>query len=342
LFAGGSGLLVAARLGMPSRSDDDDEERADLSARVKQLQRDSEDGKQQWWAFCDAEGFSNRRDPNRHTADFLRRFFEARRDGMIPAGRALAAPPHEADPEMHKIWVGRIKQAQRSSPEQKQKWERYCDMWGGCVRDPQRHDSNFLRRFFDEFLAAEEAGCMGGWDPAAGGCMPGYPPVAGYPPMGGYPMQGYPPMHMGYPPMGMHPGDGQPGAEGEQMPGYPGYPPMMGGMPEGYNAWMMGGAAPPPGAAPPALENGGDGDKHKKDKDKDKKHKKKGKDKDKRKDKDKGKDKGKKRRKRKKSSSSSSSEESRSRSKARVRRKRKKRSKTTTSSSSSSSSSKSL
>jgi len=77
---------------------DDDEERADLAARVKQLQRDNEEEKQQWKAYCDKEG-SNRRDPNRHTADFLRRFFDVRRDGTpaaTPAAPANLEPPQAA------------------------------------------------------------------------------------------------------------------------------------------------------------------------------------------------------------------------------------------------------
>jgi len=291
---------------------DDSEERADLASRVKQLQRESEDGKQQWWAWCDAEGFSNRRDPQRHTAEFLKRFFEARRDGRIPAGRPLAAPAHEVDPEMHKVWVNRIKQAQRSSPDQKLRWERYCDAYGGCVRDPQRHDSSFLRRFFDEFNTEE----------AAGGPMPGYPPMAGYPGMSGYPMPGYPTMPMGYPPMGGMP-PGMPGGEGGAgvggFPQMPGYPPMMPGMPDGFAPWMVPGAD-----GQLSLENGGDRDRSRGGKDK--KKKKKGKDKDK--------DRKKKRKKAASTSSSSSSRSrSRSKSKAKVRRKKKKRAKISSSSS---------
>merc|ERR1719162_2363399 len=108
---------------MGSEDVEDEEERFDLTAKIKQLQRDSEDGKQQWWAFCDAEGHSNRRDPNKHNVDFLRRFFENRREGLIPTGKVSLAPQHEPDPEMHKIWVQRVKQTQRSSPDMKVRWE---------------------------------------------------------------------------------------------------------------------------------------------------------------------------------------------------------------------------
>jgi len=213
---------------MPSRDDDDDEERADLAARVKQLQRDSDEGKQQWWSFCDAEGYSNRRDPNRHTAEFLRRFFDARRDGRIPAGRSAAAPPHEVDPEMHKSLVTRVKQVQRSSPEQKEQWERYCDLHGGGVRDPQRHDSTYLRRFFDEVLTGEPLPVANGSAICGAGACGGYPPhpIGGFPPMGGFPMNGYP----SYPPMGY-----------PSMGGMEGYAPMGGYPPVPGYPWAMGG-----------------------------------------------------------------------------------------------------
>ena len=64
--------------GEDSAEEDDSGERADLAARVKQLQRGSPEGKRQWWSFCDSEGL-NRRDPSRHTVAFLRRFFAQRR-----------------------------------------------------------------------------------------------------------------------------------------------------------------------------------------------------------------------------------------------------------------------
>lgn len=247
-------------------SEDDDEERADLAARVKQLQRDSEESKQQWWAFCDAEGHSNRRDPNRHTVEFLRRFFEARREGRIPAGRTTPAPPLE-DPEMHKVWVQRIKQAQRSSQDLKAKWEKYCDYAGGGVRDPQRHTSEFMQRFFDE---SQNGLCL--WPGVAPG-MPGAPPLPGVP---GQPVWPQPPWGAAG---AAGPWPGQPwgpqaawgawyayggampgGPMGGAWPGTPGFPPppapgMMGAGPCGIQgAWGYAqGAAPPP---PPALEDG--------------------------------------------------------------------------------------
>lgn len=85
----------------------------------------------------------------------------------IAIGQGTAAPSHEVDPALHRSWVQKIKQVQRSEPDTKQKWERYCDAHGGGIRDPQRHDSGFLRRFFDDFLRT---------DGACGGAMPPGPP----------------------------------------------------------------------------------------------------------------------------------------------------------------------
>lgn len=132
------------------RLDEDEEEHADLVARVKQLQRDGEESKQQWWSFCEAEGYSSRRDPNRHTVEFLRRFFQARREGRIPDVRPSVTPMSEIDVETHRILVQRVKQAQRSSTEMKDRWVKFCEDYGSGIRDPQRHDTMFIRRFFDE------------------------------------------------------------------------------------------------------------------------------------------------------------------------------------------------
>mmetsp|Transcript_57246 Transcript_57246/g.91013 ORF Transcript_57246/g.91013 Transcript_57246/m.91013 type:complete len:276 (-) Transcript_57246:75-902(-) len=159
-------------------SEEDDEDRADLAAQVKRLQRDSEEGKQQWWAFCDSEGYSNRRDPNKHSLDFLRRFFALRREGVLPVHAVSLAPQNEPDPEMHKVWVQRIKQSQRSSQEMKTWWETFCDEQGAGVRDPQRHTCDFMQRFFDE-AAGYADGRRASWN-ASGGAWAGWSPEAAW------------------------------------------------------------------------------------------------------------------------------------------------------------------
>lgn len=243
-------------------SDVDEEERADLAQRVKQLQRDTEEGKQQWWAFCDAEGHSNRRDPNKHTVEFLRRFFSNRREGLIPAGRASLAPQNEPDPEMHKIWVQRVKQTQRSSPDMKARWEKYCDDHGGGVRDPQRHTSDYMRQFFDDMggYTGQDAWAVNGCGGAAAGAWPQAQ-------AGAYPYTGWTPQaawadyyaRCGYAMPGGVPGAMQPGvAPGQAQangaagaPGMQGFQQIPGMMPSMWGAPF---AAPSAAPAPDEKE----------------------------------------------------------------------------------------
>lgn len=224
-------------------SSDDEEERTDLAQRIKELQRKSEEGKQQWWAFCDSEGHSNRRDPNKHNVEFLRRFFANRSEGVIPAGRASLAPQNEPQPEMHNFWVQRIKQTQRSSPDMKSSWEKYCDDHGAGVRDPQRHTSIFMQQFLTDVGACTGQEAM--WQQMQGGAYPyaGWTPEAAwadYYARCGYSMQGGVPT-------AMQPGDGQ-----DQPNGETGAPGMMPGMMPGQQMpGMMPGMWGAPFGAPP-------------------------------------------------------------------------------------------
>eukprot|EP00747_Dinoflagellata_sp_TGD_P186701 gnl/TRDRNA2_/TRDRNA2_43921_c0_seq1.p1 gnl/TRDRNA2_/TRDRNA2_43921_c0~~gnl/TRDRNA2_/TRDRNA2_43921_c0_seq1.p1 ORF type:complete len:242 (+),score=44.25 gnl/TRDRNA2_/TRDRNA2_43921_c0_seq1:106-831(+) len=155
----------------------DEEELADLISRVKSLQRESQEGKAQWWAWCDCQGFTTRKDPSKHTTDFLRRFFDARREGRIPMQQARLCPAGE-DPEMHATLVHRIKQSQRQSQEMKNRWWSYCDSHCNGIRDPQRHSVLALKRFLDEFASdLSGGGPMGqvAWPPPGGGMMPPQP-----------------------------------------------------------------------------------------------------------------------------------------------------------------------
>lgn len=121
------------------------DEHTSLVKRVKQVQRESEESKQQWWAFCELEG-KNRRDPQRHTLHSLRRFFQLREQGGLPKTRL--------EPGTHQSLVQKVKDAVRMSPELKQKWGDYCDKQSGGYRDPQRHSTKSIETFF-EFYAAE-------------------------------------------------------------------------------------------------------------------------------------------------------------------------------------------
>mmetsp|Transcript_10336 Transcript_10336/g.24892 ORF Transcript_10336/g.24892 Transcript_10336/m.24892 type:complete len:283 (+) Transcript_10336:59-907(+) len=130
---------------------EDPDEHASLVKKVKQVQRESEEGKQQWWAFCEFEGKNNRRDPQRHTLHSLRRFFHLRDQGGLPKLRLGSSQP---DPETHQYWVQKLKDAQRLSSDLRQKWWDYCDKQSGGFRDPQRHSTKSIQTFF-EFYAGQ-------------------------------------------------------------------------------------------------------------------------------------------------------------------------------------------
>lgn len=44
-----------------------------------------------------------------------------------------------------------VKQMQRSSPEAKEQWYAYCEAYGENVRDPAKHDSEFINTFITQF-----------------------------------------------------------------------------------------------------------------------------------------------------------------------------------------------
>lgn len=127
---------------------------SELAGRVKAIQRQSDKSKQQWWAWCDAHG-GGVRDPQRHTATFLERFFEALESGTIPEIDTIGTSP--ATDEKGEL-ANRVKRGQRTSMEFKQQWWVYCDTLGGGIRDPSRHDVAFLKRFFDRYAPTQDEG----------------------------------------------------------------------------------------------------------------------------------------------------------------------------------------
>mmetsp|Transcript_71037 Transcript_71037/g.219639 ORF Transcript_71037/g.219639 Transcript_71037/m.219639 type:complete len:417 (-) Transcript_71037:110-1360(-) len=137
----------------PTEPEEGDDHLA-LVARIKAVQRDSDQGRNQWHNFCDTSG-KGTRDPSRHPASFLRSFFEALRDGSIPQGlEALherPLPENNDDPkEALPILVAKVKQGQRTSVEFKQRWWNYADTQHDGIRDPSKHDVASLRRFLSD------------------------------------------------------------------------------------------------------------------------------------------------------------------------------------------------
>ncbi|CAK9002830.1 Polyubiquitin [Durusdinium trenchii] len=120
---------------------EDPDEHTSLVKRVKQVQREGEESKQQWWAFCELEGKSNRRDPQRHSLQSLRRFFQIREQGGLPR----SVQKLRSDAAAHQLWVQKLTEILRASEEAKQNWWDYCDKYHGgssIQQSPSRHSSS--------------------------------------------------------------------------------------------------------------------------------------------------------------------------------------------------------
>lgn len=139
-------------------------EQAELVAGVKSLQKSSEAMREAWHAFCDNKGLGHR-DPNRHPAEFLREFMALSSQGadtviMVAGGPWDASLEAEGQEEL----VQRVKRAQRSSASWKELWHRLCDERGGGVRDPMKHDGQFLKDFLRSLMGDKRAGTS--WEAA--------------------------------------------------------------------------------------------------------------------------------------------------------------------------------
>merc|ERR1719445_2508494 len=81
-------MTAAAMPGGGGQSLEGISDKEDLVARVKWVQRSDPEGKEQWYAYCDATRTGNR-DPSRHTAESLSNFLEAYARGEpVEAGAA--------------------------------------------------------------------------------------------------------------------------------------------------------------------------------------------------------------------------------------------------------------
>lgn len=141
-----------------------DPQQGALVAQVKRAQRAGL--KDAWRQHCDAEA-GGMRDPSRHTIASLRRFLET---VDLPAETAPGSQGGMGATDMH--LVEKVKCAQRSSPEWKDLWRKYCDAGGGGVYDPMRHENGFLQRFLSEHGINPEVPAGIGAGRMAGGPRP--------------------------------------------------------------------------------------------------------------------------------------------------------------------------
>lgn len=124
----------------------------DLVGCIKAAQKSSADVKEQWHQYCDMMG-SGVRDPGAHDSSFLQDFIVHYGVPAIPAGQggfAASWPPQHL--------IEQVKALQKSSDENMEQWRTYCDQEGDGVRDPARHDQQFLEGFIVLTRGATSAG----------------------------------------------------------------------------------------------------------------------------------------------------------------------------------------
>lgn len=103
---------------------------------LKELQRTDPIGKEQWWAFCDCHG-DGVRDPGKHPADFVQDFLS-----KYSAGMRFTSPRVNMMPAL-------VKEGERRSNFFKEAWVSYCGTFGSGLKDPAKHDEQFLVGFMD-------------------------------------------------------------------------------------------------------------------------------------------------------------------------------------------------
>jgi hypothetical protein len=137
-------------------------------AKVKEMQRSDPKAREQWGAYCEAQG-GGVRDPAKHDATFIETFISNYSAGMIfeldqpSQGKGGSGTPSNL--------VDLFKEGQRKSASWKQAWALYCDIYGSGKHDPSKHETSFLIGFMD-FLGQKGAlaltmGGGGGMNPMA-------------------------------------------------------------------------------------------------------------------------------------------------------------------------------
>mmetsp|Transcript_118176 Transcript_118176/g.294798 ORF Transcript_118176/g.294798 Transcript_118176/m.294798 type:complete len:358 (-) Transcript_118176:78-1151(-) len=117
-----------------------------LVSQVKDLQRSDPHAKEQWAAYSDNLG-GGRRDPARHSAEFLSAFITHLQTGAKI--NPVSAPDDSSS------LLGTIKFMQKKSDGFKAAWAQFCRDFGAGTYDPAKHDAAFLIRFFDHIASGQ-------------------------------------------------------------------------------------------------------------------------------------------------------------------------------------------
>eukprot|EP00401_Gymnodinium_catenatum_P070089 CAMPEP_0117519920 /NCGR_PEP_ID=MMETSP0784-20121206/32903_1 /TAXON_ID=39447 /ORGANISM="" /LENGTH=162 /DNA_ID=CAMNT_0005315901 /DNA_START=1 /DNA_END=489 /DNA_ORIENTATION=+ len=136
-----------------------------LAEFVKTGQRSSEQFKLAWQSYCGMYG-GGRNDPMKHDESFVAGFIEylgqlAEADlqngggGVKRPGPSLEPPakrPAAGGDAEKAALVEKVKSLQRSDPEAKAEWWKFCDESAQGVKDPNRHEKDTLEVFLSGYV----------------------------------------------------------------------------------------------------------------------------------------------------------------------------------------------
>lgn len=108
-----------------------------LRDEVKRLQRSEPNAKEQWYSWCEQYG-QDKRDPAKHSEEFLQTFLSSYKTGMRLPGEAEGLKIENV-----------TKALQRRSRTFKDVWQKYCDVQGGGKHDPSKHQSQYHMEFYN-------------------------------------------------------------------------------------------------------------------------------------------------------------------------------------------------
>lgn len=116
-----------------------------LVTQVKELQRKDPIAREQWNQFTDFGG-GGKRDPAKHSAQFLQAFMQ----------HLVSGVPKMLAEEDSVGLSDAVKLMQKKSPSFKSIWATFCLQFGNGKNDPAKHESTYHVKFFD-YLAQQAA-----------------------------------------------------------------------------------------------------------------------------------------------------------------------------------------
>lgn len=128
----------------------------ELVATIKDMQKSDPVGHQAWVAYVESQG-GGRRDPSRHSDEFIQGFLQLYKSGGCAGWYAKPAASDGSG------YAAVVKQMQRKSEPFKTCWALYCQQ-KGAPHDPCQHDPQYIMAFLDGMSKS----CVG-----MGGCMRG-------------------------------------------------------------------------------------------------------------------------------------------------------------------------